>query len=90
MIKEARGVPVRFDGRRYRDCCSAAAEVAVAHTDSELDELDDAITLPPPGDESQEEHDLIRRSNDIDQKKEREGAASKHNRGYDEAVKGTQ
>jgi hypothetical protein len=65
-----------------------AAEAAVAHTDSELD--DDAITLPPPGDESQEEHDRIRRSNDIDQEKEREGAASKHNSGYDQAVKGAQ
>jgi hypothetical protein len=60
----------------------------VAHTDSELDEIDDAITLPPPGDESQEEHDRIRRSNDIDQQKEREGDVSKHNSGYDKAVKG--
>jgi len=57
----------------------------MAHTDSELE--DDQIQLPP-GDESQEEHDRIRRSNDIDQRLEREGIVSQHNRGYDEAADG--
>ncbi len=59
----------------------------MAHTDSELD---DVIDTPPPGDDSQAEHDRIRDSNDIDQRLEREGIVSKHNRGYDEAVKGIQ
>jgi len=61
------------------------AEVAVAHTDSELD---DDTTLPPPGDDNQAEHDRIRASNDVDQRMEREGIISQHNRGYDEAAKG--
>ena len=55
------------------------------HTDSELD---DVIDTPPPGDDTQEEHDRIRRSNDLDQRMEREGIASPHNRGYDEAADG--
>ena len=37
---------------------------------------------------SDDEHDRIRASNDLDQELEREGIQSKHNRGYDEAVKG--
>ena len=59
----------------------------MAHTDSEID---DTLITPPPGDESQREHDRIRKSNDIDQALEREGVVSKHNRGYDDAAKGTQ
>jgi hypothetical protein len=34
------------------------------------------------------EHDRVRSSNDRDQELEREGIESKHNRGYDEAVRG--
>jgi hypothetical protein len=49
---------------------------------------DDAIEViePLPTGETEEEHDRIRRSNDIDQRLEREGVVSKHNRGYDEAA----
>ena len=57
--------------------------------DQENDELNQSTTdAPPPGDESQEEHERIRESNDIDQRLEREGIVSQHNRGYDDAVKG--
>ena len=54
------------------------------------DDLNNVIPVPPPGDEDQNEHDRIRLSNDIDQRMEREGIVSKHNRGYDEAARGTQ
>jgi len=57
----------------------------MAHTDSEIDET---LIMPPPGDDTQAEHDRIRRSNDIDQRLEREGIESRHNRGYDEAADG--
>ena len=41
----------------------------------------------PRQDETREtEHDRVRSSNDRDQKLEREGVQSDHNRGYDEAV----
>ena len=57
----------------------------MAHTDSDGEET---VIMPPPGDDTQAEHDRIRRSNDKDQRLEREGIASKHNRGYDEAADG--
>ena len=38
--------------------------------------------------DSDVEHDRVRSSNDRDQALEREGVTSRHNRGYDEAVKG--
>jgi ATP-dependent Lhr-like helicase len=37
---------------------------------------------------SDTEHDRVRGSNDLDQEVEREGGESRHNRGYDEAVRG--
>ncbi len=49
---------------------------------------DETIEQPPPGDDSQDEHDRIRTSNDIDQQMEEHGIVSEHNRGYDEAAKG--
>jgi len=49
------------------------------------EQVNDAV---PPGDETQSEHDRIRESNDIDQRLERDGIISQHNRGYDDAVKG--
>jgi len=49
-------------------------------------EIDDVIEPLPTG-ETEEEHDRIRRSNDLDQRLEREGLVSQHNRGYDEAVR---
>jgi ATP-dependent Lhr-like helicase len=43
----------------------------------------------PRSDETREsEHDRVRTSNDRDQRLEREGTSSDHNRGYDEAVHG--
>jgi len=48
--------------------------------------IDDVIEPLPTG-ETAEEHDRIRRSNDLDQQLERDGLVSKHNRGYDEAVR---
>ena len=53
----------------------------------ERNEKDD-VEVVPPGDDSQDEHDRIRESNDVDQRLEREGIVSQHNRGYDDAVKG--
>ncbi len=47
---------------------------------------DDLEAVPLPSSETQEEHDRIRRSNDRDQKLERDGESSPHNRGYDEVA----
>jgi len=46
------------------------------------------IDALPPGDDTQDEHDRVRDSNDVDQRLEREGIVSQHNRGYDEVAKG--
>jgi ATP-dependent Lhr-like helicase len=43
---------------------------------------------PQPHEDREGEHDRVRSSNDRDQRLEREGAGSEHNRGYDEAVSG--
>lgn len=51
-------------------------------------ENDDVTVVPIPASESQAEHDRIRRSNDRDQRLEREGKVSRHNQGYDEAADG--
>jgi hypothetical protein len=52
------------------------------------DELDDLTVVPIPASETEDEHNRIRSSNDRDQKLEREGKVSRHNRGYDEAADG--
>lgn len=53
------------------------------------DNKDDNMTVVPmPSSETQAEHDRIRKSNDRDQELEREGKASRHNHGYDEAADG--
>ena len=52
------------------------------------DDNDEMTVVPLPGDESEAEHARIRSSNDRDQKLEREGKVSRHNRGYDEAADG--
>ncbi|HET9830735.1 MAG TPA: hypothetical protein VFP91_03475 [Vicinamibacterales bacterium] len=53
------------------------------------DERDDEEVIEPlPTDETEEELDRIRRSNDLDQQMEREGITSRHNRGYDDAANG--
>ena len=51
---------------------------------------DGNIVVPIPASETQAEHDRIRKSNDRDQKMEREGKVSRHNQGYDEAADGVQ
>jgi len=54
------------------------------------DEQRDEITAPStpgPGETREEERERVRSSNDRDQELEREGIASRHNRGYDEAVR---
>ena len=56
----------------------------MANTDNDAD----STVVPLPGDEDPAEHERIRSSNDRDQKLEREGKISRHNRGYDEAAKG--
>jgi hypothetical protein len=53
------------------------------------DELEDLTVVPLPSSESEAEHERIRSSNDRDQELEHEGKPSRHNRGYDEVVKGT-
>jgi hypothetical protein len=52
------------------------------------DELEDLTVVPLPASETEAEHQRIRESNDHDQELEREGQVSRHNRGYDEVVKG--
>lgn len=52
------------------------------------DELEDLTVVPLPASETEAEHERIRSSNDRDQKLEREGKVSRHNRGYDEAADG--
>jgi len=53
------------------------------------EQLEDATIVPLPTGETEEEHEAVRSSNDLDQRLEREGIVSRHNRGYDEAAKGT-
>jgi hypothetical protein len=53
------------------------------------DELEGVTIVPLPTGETEEEHERIRSSNDLDQRLEREGIVSRHNRGYDEAADGT-
>jgi hypothetical protein len=52
------------------------------------DDDDDMTVVPLPGEEDRAEHDRIRESNDRDQRLEREGKPSRHNRGYDRAADG--
>jgi hypothetical protein len=53
------------------------------------DETDEEmVEVPIPGEENEAERERIRSSNDRDQKLEREGKPSRHNRGYDEAADG--
>jgi hypothetical protein len=58
-------------------------------THDEHDDDKDMTVVPLPGEESEAEHARIRSSNDRDQELERQGKVSRHNRGYDEAVRGT-
>jgi hypothetical protein len=53
------------------------------------EQLEDATIVPLPTGETEEEHEAVRSSNDLDQRLERDGIVSRHNRGYDEAANGT-
>ena len=48
----------------------------------------DVTVVPIPASETEAEHERIRKSNDHDQRLEREGKVARHNRGYDEAADG--
>ena len=50
------------------------------------EQLEDVTIVPLPTGETEEEHERIRSSNDLDQRLERDGIVSRHNRGYDEAA----
>jgi hypothetical protein len=52
------------------------------------DERDEFTVVPLPTSETEDEHKRVRESNDRDQKLERDGKESRHNRGYDEAADG--
>jgi len=45
-------------------------------------------TLPRSNEDLEEEQNRVRSSNDRDQELERKGIKSRHNRGYDEALRG--
>ena len=49
---------------------------------------DEMTTVPLPSRETETEHDRIRRSNERDQRLEREGKDAPHKRGYDEVADG--
>ena len=51
-------------------------------------EDDNMTVVPIPGADNTEERQRIRKSNDRDQRLERQGKQSRHNRGYDEAADG--
>ena len=66
--------------------CFAASALEVQKMPD--DQLDDLTVVPIPASESEAEHVRIEKSNDRDRELEREGRASRHNRGYDESAKG--
>ena len=51
-------------------------------------ETETEVVVPLPSSETESEHQRIRRSNDRDQRLEREGKRAPHNEGYDEAADG--
>ena len=56
------------------------------HTTETL--ADDVEVVPIPSSDTQADHDRVRKSNDRDQRLEREGKTAAHNEGYDEAADG--
>jgi hypothetical protein len=52
------------------------------------DRADEGTVVPIPGEESEAERKRVRKSNDLDQAKERRGEVSRHNEGYDDAADG--
>jgi hypothetical protein len=49
---------------------------------------EDLVVVPIPSSETDEERDRIRKSNDRDQRQERQGKLAPHNQGYDEVADG--
>ena len=56
--------------------------------DNTRDIDNDDLLAPEDAETGEVERDRVRSSNDRDQEMEREDVESKHNRGYDEAVRG--
>jgi hypothetical protein len=57
--------------------------------DDAAETLDGAAEVVPiPSSDTQADHDRVRKSNDRDQRLEREGKPAAHNEGYDEAADG--
>jgi len=65
----------------------AGTAIAITRTEAEVAEPRDT-PIRIPATDSEAEHDRVRRSNDRDQQREREGKTSRHNEGYDEAADG--
>ncbi len=51
-------------------------------------DANEGTVVPIPGEESEVERRRVRKSNDRDQEKERQGVTTRHNEGYDEAADG--
>ncbi len=94
FVATAMGLQARTDTLRPRGYGIAIAEAdAGGHAMADQNRIENDPTLigtsKPRADETREtEHDRVRESNDRDQKKEREGTQTEHNRGYDQAVRG--
>jgi alkylated DNA repair dioxygenase AlkB len=69
----------------------AASDLRAQTTEADMDQQErdvKALENPAPGEDPEQEHERVRSSNDLDQELERQGEQSRHNRGYDEAVRG--
>ena len=99
----AMGIQARTDKLRPRGygvsvpgATSIAGGIRIAGIDAGGTRMDESRnssetlenTRPRFNEDSEAEHDRIRATNDQDQEMEREGFASRRNRGYDEAVHG--
>jgi ATP-dependent Lhr-like helicase len=81
----AMGLQARITPRRSLDGIGIAMQ-----THGGIPMADTPRTTPDSaGNTSQSEHDRVRSSNDRDQAAEREGIETEHNRGYDEAARGS-
>jgi ATP-dependent Lhr-like helicase len=78
----AMGLQARLGGIRIAGTREGGTSMADNQRDSK------AATRQRSEETSDGEHDRIRASNDQDQEFERDGIVAKHNRGYDDAVKG--
>ena len=94
FVSTALGLQARTDRLRPRGYGIGIAGTTPGGDDmSEQDRIENDPTLignsrPRSDETSENEHDRIRSSNDLDQEMEREGIQPPHNRGYDEAARG--